>query len=1162
MVTTENSRMIKDLLPKVRTTRMDIESFDSGKIINSLMRETGINQEVAEKVTKTVLKRIIQSNVQWLSGPQIREMCCSVLAEMGFLEARKRYTRIGMPLMDYEALLTQGIKENANQYNNPESIHSWAADKIASEYVLLRLLKETQSKAHLQGDLHVHMLRYFDLRPFCQEFDLRMILKHGLPPCRWRHSAISTPAKHSLVAVLHAAKWLGIAQGEFAGGLGYDNFTVFMAPYLKGVTYEDAKQMAQCFLYESNQIYAARGAQVPFTSISCLPTIPESLRDVPAVSFGGKYDGVYGDYEEECNMFFRALSEMYYRGDGVGKLFNFPKHEIKLKREWLTKYEDEYLLISKEAAKFGTPYYLNMVANWMPDEVHSQCCRLILYKGEYQKICNDPDLFDWHKSFINIGSLQSVSLNLPRYAYQAAGDDDRLFEIIDRNMEIARDILFIKQQVIEKAMRNNLIPLCASKIDGTPLLDFRKQSLSIGYVGLNECVLAHTGYELHEDSQTFEFGKNIIRHLAKKCEEFTKNNLIKFALWQQPAESLGSNELVLIFNPNLNIYTLSEISKAQINGYSTTIGFDKDGHPKEMQVTKIIKHPKREIINIRYNHGEISVTNSHSLFTIDKNLNIICIEGKDIKIGTPLLIPRKINIPKNNDPLDLEGCCECIEENNIQYVKLNDTRALRFIDKTFKLGYILGHYIAEGTVKGVKIACGIDKQEIEKVANMVKEVFGLSTIINKHYKEGYQVVYNLMSPSQLAQNIFTKILELEPIFSMSKEIPPFLYNAPIECINGFLAGFIKGKKSINEDKKINSRQDICVSLSTFSQKLVFGLNFLLKQLGIITCISKQKFKNPDWHDSYELRITGKKNLEILSKFISDIPNGCGQDNITVINLNPWMKRLNAELKKYHGITLRSLYEKKLIQNISSVYTQQNWNRNISEVVLIKILDILEELKLMTPVSIKLDKLFRRNTLSIVLSIEKKKSIDNVYDLVVPENENFIAGIGQIYAHNSTSGRFAKLDLVHYPDKAIPLGNRNSNSVYYTNSDHLNYAANIPLFERIERQAEFHPIVKGGVITHIWMGEAYSDPEALWKFTKAIANTPTAYFTFTKDYTQCVKCLKFMSGIYYSCPHCGAPEEYIEWYSRITGYFSRVKRFNSSKFQEWQDRKRYSLKNYK
>ncbi|MHA1145939.1 MAG: anaerobic ribonucleoside-triphosphate reductase [Candidatus Helarchaeota archaeon] len=533
-------RLIKDILPEVRTTKGDVEEFDANKIIDSLILETGIPVHVAEQVTQMVLKRILTSNIRWLSGPAIREMCCSVLAEIGLLQARKRYTRLGMPLMDYEKFLTAGIKENANQYRNPESIHNWAADRISSEYALLRILREEQANAHLNGDLHVHMLRYFDLRPFCQEFDLRMILKFGLPPVNWPYSAVSKPAKHPIVAMLHAAKWLGLITGEFSGGLGYDNFTVFLAPYVRGLPEKEIEQLAQCFIFESNQIYASRGAQIPFTSITCVPTIPDSLLDVPAIGPEGKVSGIYGDYVDECNKLFRAIAKVYYQGDGNGRLFNFPKHEIKLKKEWFDKFEDDYLLVSKEAAKFGTPYFLNLAASWMPDEVHSQCCRIILTPEGLRKTCDDPSLFDWHTSYLNLGSLQSVSLNLPRYAYQSRGNDDKLFDLIVHNMNLAKEILLIKRDLIGKRLENELLPLCSRKLadaGDAPLLDLRKQSVNIGFVGLNECVLSHVGEELHASKQALEFGLKIVQFMADKCKQFSDDHGIKFSLWEQPAES-------------------------------------------------------------------------------------------------------------------------------------------------------------------------------------------------------------------------------------------------------------------------------------------------------------------------------------------------------------------------------------------------------------------------------------------------------------------------------------------------------------------------------------------------------------------------------------------------------------------------------------------------
>ena len=208
-----NRKYLTKLLPKVFRTEGDVVPFDLVKIEQSLINETGLDQDLADKITELVVRRIISSGIRFLSGPHIREIVCSILSEQHFEEERKLYTRIGMPLMDYEAILEYGVDENANQDMNPESIHHWAANRISDEYALLRILDSEEAHAHLFGDIHIHMLRYFDLRPFCQEWDPRMILEHGLPPVdSWAHCNKSGPAGSLRVAVTHLAKWLGIIQ--------------------------------------------------------------------------------------------------------------------------------------------------------------------------------------------------------------------------------------------------------------------------------------------------------------------------------------------------------------------------------------------------------------------------------------------------------------------------------------------------------------------------------------------------------------------------------------------------------------------------------------------------------------------------------------------------------------------------------------------------------------------------------------------------------------------------------------------------------------------------------------------------------------------------------------------------------------------------------------
>ena len=540
----EKTDYLKNLLPRVFKTEGDWVEFDPKKIEDSIVRETELDRKNANKITEIVVRRIISSGIEFLSGPHIREIVCSVLSEQHFEDARKLYTRIGMPLMDYEAILKQGIKENANQDMNPESIHHWAANRISEEYALLRILDSKEAHAHLYGDIHVHMLRYFDLRPFCQEWDPRMILENGLPPVdSWAHCSRSGPAGSLRVAVTHLAKWLGIIQGEFSGGQGYDYITTFLAPYARGLSEREIEQSMQCLIFETNQIFAARGGQVPFTSISCTPTVPKGLENIPAVGPYGKTVGIYGDYKEECLKLFDALTDVYIGGDHNGKLFAFPKHEVKIKKEWLKEFEPSYLKVMKEAVEMGTPYFLNMCPEWMPDEIHSQCCRKFLHGDKIVSRCIlDPEKRKkssvW-ENYITIGSLQSVSLNLPRYAYMAHNEDE-YFKILDEKMELCKRILIKKWHLMEKRLKTGHLPLCSGKINGEPLFKLEDQNLSIGFTGLNEAVKSLTGHELHEDDSAYKLGKKILEYMVGKCNTMSEEGIYDYSLWEQPSESTAN----------------------------------------------------------------------------------------------------------------------------------------------------------------------------------------------------------------------------------------------------------------------------------------------------------------------------------------------------------------------------------------------------------------------------------------------------------------------------------------------------------------------------------------------------------------------------------------------------------------------------------------------
>ncbi len=130
-------------------------------------------------------------------------------------------------------------------------------------------------------------------------------------------------------------------------------------------------------------------------------------------------------------------------------------------------------------------------------------------------------------------------------------------------------------------------------------------------------------------------------------------------------------------------------------------------------------------------------------------------------------------------------------------------------------------------------------------------------------------------------------------------------------------------------------------------------------------------------------------------------------------------------------------------------------------------------------------------------------------------------------------------------------------IYYTNGTHVPLSANVSLIERIEIEHIFFPIVDGGNILHIWLGEAQPDLHGLKDFAMHLAkNTQVGYFAFTRDMTMCMNDFHIASGLLQKCPNCGS--ENVEHLSRVTGYVQAVSGWNESKKQELKDRQRYNV----
>jgi len=116
---------------------------------------------------------------------------------------------------------------------------------------------------------------------------------------------------------------------------------------------------------------------------------------------------------------------------------------------------------------------------------------------------------------------------------------------------------------------------------------------------------------------------------------------------------------------------------------------------------------------------------------------------------------------------------------------------------------------------------------------------------------------------------------------------------------------------------------------------------------------------------------------------------------------------------------------------------------------------------------------------------------------------------------TTGQRFAVADLLdkRYHDLAVKvikgdiefgleqLGKSRDLPIYYTNGTHVAPGADVPLTKRMSVEHTFFPIVDGGNIFHIWLGEARPDPRGLMDMAmKLCRTTQIGYFAFTRDLT--------------------------------------------------------------
>jgi len=319
-----------------------------------------------------------------------------------------------------------------------------------------------------------------------------------------------------------------------------------LAPFIRydGLQYKDVQQEMQKFLFNMN-VPTRVGFQSPFSNITLDLTLPSYMAEEPVIIGGDLKDDNYSDFTDEMDMINHAFAEVMHDGDAKGRPFTFPIPTYNITKDF--KWDNDGLdPIWKMTAKYGAPYFSNFINSDMnPEDARSMCCRLRLSNRELRK--RGGGLFGANPK---TGSVGVVTINMPQIGYLSKDDND-FFERLDSLMELAKESLIIKREVIENFTSSGLHPYSRFYLNDVKKTfgEYWKNHFStIGLIGMNDALLNFMNKSI-ADKDGIKFAEKVLDHMRDKMADFQVETGDIFNLEATPAEGAS--------------YRLARIDKAQ-----------------------------------------------------------------------------------------------------------------------------------------------------------------------------------------------------------------------------------------------------------------------------------------------------------------------------------------------------------------------------------------------------------------------------------------------------------------------------------------------------------------------------------------------------------------------------------------------------------------------
>lgn len=306
------------------------------------------------------------------------------------------------------------------------------------------------------------------------------------------------------------------------------NIDYIMSEAIK-LTERETYQAMEALIHNLNSMQSRAGAQVPFSSIN------------------------YGTgTQPEHRMIMKNVLLATDAGLGGGETPIFPVQIFKVKDGINTKKGDPnydlFELACKVSAKrlfpnfsfLDAPYNAQYYKPGHPEtEVALMGCRTRVVSNYYDKT----------KEIIpGRGNLSFTTINLPRLAIEAHGSISKFFESLDKMIYMVFDQLMDRFEIIAKKQVLNYpflmgqgVWVDSDRLNPEDTIEdvIKNGTMSVGFIGLAECLVALIGKHHGESKEAFDLGYKIIKHMRDLTDKHTVDTGLNFSLFSTPAEGLS-----------------------------------------------------------------------------------------------------------------------------------------------------------------------------------------------------------------------------------------------------------------------------------------------------------------------------------------------------------------------------------------------------------------------------------------------------------------------------------------------------------------------------------------------------------------------------------------------------------------------------------------------